>query len=1761
MSESPSTPRRKIVNTIAVPAPRSAKKARSTLQDRLAGVAAGATRIPRPSCTSSSVSSGSTPLSIPSTPGPSRELSKSSDKVIVCVRIKPTTSPFALHAYEVTPNSLSLSDTHPNVLRRGGKAGREAEYTYNFDTLVQFPTRTPELYKDKIAPLVQQAMNGFNSTVFAYGQTGSGKSHTMSGTRTELGIIPCAVDGIFDAITDDPERAFLLRVSYLEIYNEGIRDLLCPKRGDEAKVPTIKTAKGKDGQGKVFVDPLQEKIVSTPQDVVEILSLGNRNRKTGATDWNERSSRSHAVFTITIESRPRDGDGHDEVRVSRLTLIDLAGSEKAVSNVERRGEGKHINQSLLALREVVHKLTDTGKRGHIPFRNSKLTHLLENVLGGDSNICVICTMSSEEEHCAETLETLKFAGRCSQVETKAQKNILHGSDLAVIRAKDREIAELKAQLESLASSARSPQGSILNPQMSGLADELAAMQARKDKLAEQLSKLNSEILTSELPRSRAGLPMEQPRKRRPRISDFTSLTAASSGIGLGLGLPGTPKKQIDRRAVSTMVRVADSLYDDDSDSSFVDNAIETLDPSKAFDHDITIASLRRTIASRDGDIAKQAHDLRAALAEAGELSKIRDELAAAKAELNDATVEHTRKLADAQESFGTAQLALETTLAEKSSRVEELEANIVELSQSHAKSSAEVQAQLANVQAELQAATSERDERLKEIDELKAAHSAEITKIKESIKALRAKADENAARVAELEDVRAQLQSSLKAVEEERDSVRSDHANVQREAEQAKLDLEAYQTASAGRESEAMASFKSQLDGEREARSKAEIALEEAAKAANARASEAAEEKARLENELGEASARLEEATKAKLEVEARIADADAAAKQAALHAAARHDELTAKVNSLTAEGEEHRQAGQDLEVQLGALTAQLEAKCDEHETLARQLADVQGRLESKIASADEISCGLEESKAALEARGAELAAALAERDEAKAALEAAKAAHDMAAADLNTRLEETIRARDEVKAALEAKTAAHDEVSATLAALQTKLDSKAQVLDDATKAHDDIKTKLEAATALNNERAKELADILVQLEAKTAAHTEVEAALEATQAELATKSSALKEATTASQSLTAQLEEKREALAKTQAELATTMDELSSKSSALEEAAATSKSLMEDLASTSKARTEFEAQLGITNAELEDKTASLATATAEIDSLRAGADIAASIRTDLEEHRALLETEKAERAKLAEAHASATTRGEALVKEVEETKAALAVEREARKASDERIAALEAELATSKKEREALSAELTASKTERDDIKAQLTTATTHSSELQGKLDKMDKDLGEVRGHLDVARASSASNESENRTERERLMSEAEAHKRAVAAAEIRLASFTADSTLKHSDLAEEVAKARSSAEDATRKPGEHKAAAARMKESLVAAEAQRSKAMEGLKADLATVKAGKKTAEASAAKANADLAAAKQSLSEATAEIATIKAKLAQEKRSDALDKELTLARSEYDAMKARCERLADELLTASAHANGNSSPTKRGFTSLSASGSVPSLLSSAGSAALRGAGMHPVNGGWASSPAAVELSRLDKVVEAQKAVIEEQRAKISFWALELDKQNEAVRLLSADLENCTCGERERERDSRGHLRASLSMSSVPSPSKENLSPAPAAYASARSRGHISSSFAARNLAMPTAPSAYQYMPGSPSPLPMHPSQFSNSRKHRRVTLEHDINRLQEGGRVSSIKNVFDRDEPPSPTRPRAERVGSRHTSVRRG
>ncbi|KWU47330.1 kinesin-domain-containing protein, partial [Rhodotorula sp. JG-1b] len=279
------------------------------------------------------------------------------------------------------------------------------------------------LYDRKIKPVVKAALGGFNGTVFAYGQTASGKTHTMLGSPSEPGIIPLAVDELFSHIHhQQSRRSYSLRVSFLEIYNEQLRDLLAPPPSNF----TLQPAKGPEIVENGVVKHLEERAVSLPEEVLEVLKEGETRRRVGATDWNERSSRSHCVFIVTIESMSKaDGSARTSKLVrwqrSQLNLIDLAGSESATGQEERRKEGAFINKSLLTLGTVIGKLTDPStSAAHIPYRDSKLTRLLQPALSGNSRVAVICTVSPDPEQAVETLSTLKFAKRAKMVVTKAE---------------------------------------------------------------------------------------------------------------------------------------------------------------------------------------------------------------------------------------------------------------------------------------------------------------------------------------------------------------------------------------------------------------------------------------------------------------------------------------------------------------------------------------------------------------------------------------------------------------------------------------------------------------------------------------------------------------------------------------------------------------------------------------------------------------------------------------------------------------------------------------------------------------------------------------------------------------------------------------------------------------------------------------------------------------------------------------------------------------------------------------------------------------------------------------------------------------------------------------------------------------------------------------------------------------------------------------------------------------------------------------------
>ncbi|SGY81960.1 BQ5605_C009g05537 [Microbotryum silenes-dioicae] len=386
-------------------------------------------------------------------PLPRERLSKIQDSVLVCVRVRPPAAKLALSSEVMDEKAWNVDEARAQLsLKIGGPE-------YNFDSIVT-GSENEGVYAEAGKDLVLAAMEGFDAVIFAYGQTASGKTFTLSGNAANPGIIPQAVSEIFAYIRDHPDQEFLLRVSYLEIYNETLKDLLAPETGP------LKVRQ--DEKKRFFVHPLREEVVTGEAQVAALLRRGEKNRHTGQTDFNERSSRSHSVFQMTIESRdqdpyapsasplrsktpngPRLAPGSNGcVRMSRLSLIDLAGSEQATSQLERRNEGAFINKSLLTLEKVIASLTDGSKiKPHVPYRDSKLTQILQPSLSGDARVAVIATMNPSPMAIEESKSTLRFAQRVKKVTLKAVVNEVM-DDKALIHKYRSHIAHLEAQLQA-----------------------------------------------------------------------------------------------------------------------------------------------------------------------------------------------------------------------------------------------------------------------------------------------------------------------------------------------------------------------------------------------------------------------------------------------------------------------------------------------------------------------------------------------------------------------------------------------------------------------------------------------------------------------------------------------------------------------------------------------------------------------------------------------------------------------------------------------------------------------------------------------------------------------------------------------------------------------------------------------------------------------------------------------------------------------------------------------------------------------------------------------------------------------------------------------------------------------------------------------------------------------------------------------------------------------------------------------------------------
>ena len=306
--------------------------------------------------------------------------------------------------------------------------------SYTLDHVYGPEATTKQIHHRSIKSLVDRAMEGYHSSILAYGQSGAGKTFTMTGTRESPGLIPMAIADCFRYVQKSQEsREYLIRISYLEIYKENIRDLLNP---------TPQPIRLFDGPNGLVIRGLKEEIVSTPEHVYTILTRGERRRQVGATHLNQHSSRSHVILRLWIESTTV---GSDTTRVSSLSLVDLAGSESVKLNgTDRREEGHYINKSLMTLGQVVLSLSE-GKTGHIPYRDSKLTRLLEPSLSGNAQMVLLCCISPQTSHLEESHNTFKFASRAKKVEQKAIVNVAE-DEQTLLQTYKSEIENLRKQL-------------------------------------------------------------------------------------------------------------------------------------------------------------------------------------------------------------------------------------------------------------------------------------------------------------------------------------------------------------------------------------------------------------------------------------------------------------------------------------------------------------------------------------------------------------------------------------------------------------------------------------------------------------------------------------------------------------------------------------------------------------------------------------------------------------------------------------------------------------------------------------------------------------------------------------------------------------------------------------------------------------------------------------------------------------------------------------------------------------------------------------------------------------------------------------------------------------------------------------------------------------------------------------------------------------------------------------------------------------------
>ncbi|KAJ3695687.1 hypothetical protein LUZ60_001064 [Juncus effusus] len=414
-----------------------------------------------------------TPVCTPGgTPGGTR---MREEKIFVTVRVRP------LNRKEQLAKDQSVWDcVDEQTVVYKGQDKSSAPSSYKFDKVFGPSSLTETVYEEGAKDVALSALTGINATIFAYGQTSSGKTYTMRG------VTDCAVSDIYRRITNMPEREFTIKISAIEIYNEIVRDLLVP---DSEPLRILD-----DPEKGTIVEKLEEQTAKDSMHLREIISKCEAQRQVGETALNDTSSRSHQIIRLTVISRLRENSGCVKSFEAALNFVDLAGSERAAqthAKGNRLKEGCHINRSLLTLTTVIRKLSEKKRSGHVPYRDSKLTRILQLSLGGNARTAIICTMSPSLSNVELSRSTLFFAMQAKEVTNTAQVNMVI-SDKQLVKHLQKEVARLEAELRTPESSSEA----LLmakERRIKQMEEELATLKTERDLAKSELDELRKKM--------------------------------------------------------------------------------------------------------------------------------------------------------------------------------------------------------------------------------------------------------------------------------------------------------------------------------------------------------------------------------------------------------------------------------------------------------------------------------------------------------------------------------------------------------------------------------------------------------------------------------------------------------------------------------------------------------------------------------------------------------------------------------------------------------------------------------------------------------------------------------------------------------------------------------------------------------------------------------------------------------------------------------------------------------------------------------------------------------------------------------------------------------------------------------------------------------------------------------------------------------------------------------------------------------------------